>query len=302
VAARFWTVALLCQLLLTAGVATVLAASFGLRRVAIVPVTLATFYGIALLLTAVPRVLACPRERGREPRRSPRYLLSALCGEALVLDIDMMSMALEPYRACSSRRPDRDGVRPRPVLLVHGFTCNRAVWRPLLERLSAAGLGPSRAMSLEPILAGMETYAAVVLGELEALRSLGAGEPVAVVAHSMGGLVARAALRRAPPGLIGRIITIGAPHHGTLAACGFPWPSAREMCPGSRWLEELNAGQEGHLPVPMTTLYSLDDNLIAPASSARLEGARTHELRGLGHLTLLRSTRVLDRVVSELLE
>jgi pimeloyl-ACP methyl ester carboxylesterase len=293
---------MLCQLLLTAGVAIVLASSFGLRMVAIVPVALAMFYGIALLVTAVPLALSRPQERGRGPRRSARYVLSALCGEALVLDIDMVSMALEPYRASTTGRADRDGVRPRPVLLVHGFTCNRAVWRPLLKRLGAAGLGPLRAMSLEPILAGMETYVAALLRELEALRSLGAGEPVAVVAHSMGGLVARAALRRARPGLIGRIITIGAPHHGTSVACGFPWANARQMCPGSRWLEELNADQEGHLPVPMTTLYSLDDNLIAPATSARLEGARTHELRGLGHLALLRSTRVLDRVVSELLE
>lgn len=293
---------MLCQLLLTAGVAILLASSFGLRMVAIVPVTLATFYGIALLVTAAPLALSHPRRRGRGPRRSARYVLSALCGEALVLDIDMVSMALEPYRARSICGADRAGVRPRPVLLVHGFTCNRAVWRPLLKRLGAAGIGPLGAMSLEPMLAGMETYAAALLRELEALRSLGAGEPVAVVAHSMGGLVARAALRRARPGLIGRIITIGAPHHGTWVASGFPWASAREMCPGSRWLEELNAGQEGHLSVPMTTLYSLDDNLIAPATSARLEGARTQELRGLGHLALLRSTRVLDRVVSELLE
>ncbi|HVS75396.1 MAG TPA: hypothetical protein VHE11_00570, partial [Steroidobacteraceae bacterium] len=133
------------------------------------------------------------------------------------------------------------------------------------------------------------------------LESLVEDEPAAIVAHSMGGLVARAALRRARPGLIGRIITIGAPHHGTTVACLFRWPSALQMCPGSRWLDDLNASQEGHWAVPVTTLYSLEDNLILPAISSRLEGARAHELRGLGHLTLLRSPQVLDRVVSELL-
>jgi hypothetical protein len=84
-------------------------------------------------------------------------------------------------------------------------------------------------------------------------------------------------------------------------ACRFRWQNAREMCPGSSWLSDLNAAQEGQLPVPVTTLYSLEDNFILPTRSARLQGARAIELRRIGHLTLLRSRRVFDCVVSELL-
>jgi triacylglycerol esterase/lipase EstA (alpha/beta hydrolase family) len=118
----------------------------------------------------------------------------------------------------------------------------------------------------------------------------------------MGGLVARAALRCARPGLIGRIVTLGAPHHGTALACWFRWPNARQMCPRSRWLTQLNACEEGRLQIPITTLYSLDDSYIVPAGSARLEGARPVELQGIGHLALLNSKVVLEQVVSELLE
>lgn len=74
------------------------------------------------------------------------------------------------------------------------------------------------------------------------------------------------------------------------------------MCPGSSWLGELNACQEGRLGIPVTTLYSLDDNYIVPAESARLDGARAIELEGLGHLALLDSKTVLEHVISELLQ
>jgi pimeloyl-ACP methyl ester carboxylesterase len=66
----------------------------------------------------------------------------------------------------------------------------------------------------------------------------------------------------------------------------------------SMWLNALNSAQEGRLGVPVTSIYSLEDNLVVPAESARLQGAELHELRGVGHLAMLRSRCVLDRVLS----
>lgn len=299
--------ALLCQLLLATGLAAALAGVFGLRVIPAAAVALIVFYCIALSLAAAPFVLA-PRSKaaggagGAARRTQARQLLGSLLLEALVLDLTWAGMAIEPIRGSPRRWPRDAVVRARPVILVHGFSCNRAVWRPLIQRLAAAGFGPLRAVSLGPMFASVETFASALIAELEAMVDL-CGDPgaVTVVTHSMGGLVARAALRHASPGLIGRIITLGAPHHGTAVACRFRWQNAREMCPGSRWLEDLNATQEGQLPVAVTTLYSLEDNFILPATSSRLQGARAIELRGIGHLSLLRSRRVFDCVVSELL-
>lgn len=303
-AAAFAASALLCQALLAAGIAAALTWVFGLRAVPAASVALAAFYCIALSLAAAPLMLA-PRSKagnGAAPRARARGLVGSLLLEALVLDLTWAGIAIEPIRGSPRRWPHDAVVRPRPVILVHGFSCNRAVWRPLLQRLGAAGFGPLRAVSLGPMFASVETLASALLAELEALIDLcGDPEPVTVVTHSMGGLVARAALRRASRGLIGRIITLGAPHHGTAVACRFRWQNAREMCPGSQWLKDLNAAEEGQLPVAVTSLYSLEDNFILPPTSARLQGARVIELRGMGHLTLLRSRRVFDRVVSELL-
>ncbi len=155
-------------------------------------------------------------------------------------------------------------------------------------------------MSLEPLFDEIDAQADRLLGPLEAAWRAGGGRPVAIVAHSMGGLVARALLARVPPGRLAAIVTLGTPHHGTRLACSLPWPCARQMCPDSPWLRDLNQAQEGRLPVPVTSLYSLDDNLILPPLSAVLAGARLRELRGVGHLGLLRAPRVLEAVVAEL--
>jgi Alpha/beta hydrolase family len=291
---------LAAQLLLAAGLAAALIAASSLSAPAIAVLVLAELCAIALLLALAPRALVRPGGWGIEPQRARGSCLPGLCREAWAFELAMVRMAWEPWRST----PDGAAAlppQPRPVLLVHGFGCSRAVWRPLAARLRAAGIGPVWAVSLEPLFASIDALAAKLLTELESVGA-GAGRPITIVSHSMGGLVARAALRGARAGLIGRLITLGAPHHGTALACRFGWPNARQMCLGSSWLQELNASQEGRLGIPMTSLYSLEDNYVFPARSARFRGARTLELRGLGHLSLLQSRRVLDAVVAELLE
>jgi triacylglycerol esterase/lipase EstA (alpha/beta hydrolase family) len=116
----------------------------------------------------------------------------------------------------------------------------------------------------------------------------------------MGGLVVRAALRLVASDDIAQIVTLGSPHHGSLLAHllpGLPW---RQMQPDSEWLAALNAAQEGRMPVPLTCIYSLNDNLVTPARSAVLEGAKRVELRGLGHLSLLSARTATDCTVAAL--
>lgn len=289
------------QLLLAAALAAALAVASSVRAPAIAALSLVELCAVALFLAIAPLALGRSMAAGGDSPRGLGQLLRALCGDALALEVELGRMALEPCRASADSVSAAGAISPHPVLLVHGIGCSRAVWRPLLARLRAAGVGPVRAVSLEPLFADIEAYAADLLPELEVLASRAAGRTITIVAHSMGGLVARAALRKARPGLIGQIITLGAPHHGSALACCFRWPSARQMCPGSSWLTELNACQEGRLDIPVTTLYSLDDNYVVPASSARLRGARALELQGLGHLSLLLSKRVHEHVISELL-
>lgn len=301
-AARWSASVLACQVLLAAGLAAALGAGRTATAWALAVAFLCALCGCALLLSAAPMLLA--RSAATAGQMTPRLrgsLLRALCTDALAIEATLVRMALEPWRRAADEDAAGAPRHPRPVLLVHGFGCNRAVWRPLLAQLRRRQIGPVRAVSLEPLFADIDALAASVRRQLQLLQSSSGGRAVTIVTHSMGGLVARAAIRWAGADGVGRLITLGAPHHGTALACCFRWPNALQMCPRSAWLARLNDAQEGRLEIPVTTLYSLDDNYIVPAASARLEGARALELRGMGHLGLLSSRTVLEAVTAELL-
>lgn len=300
-AARFWRVLLGWQLLYAAVLTAVLAAALPLSagELALTALVVTVTAPCVLVASSYLAGRVAARRDGTGDRTPLRGLATALLRETLAFCAATFATIAEPYR----RPPCEDAGRAAaasPVLLIHGIVCNRAVWRPLLERLAARGFAPIRAVNLEPLFADIDTHAARVVRELRELQRSSNGLPVAIVAHSMGGLVARAALRAGGPGLVSRIVTIASPHHGTALARLFRSAPAQQMRPGSSWLQALNAGQEGALPVPLTSIYSVHDNLIAPPRSAVLAGARLHELAGLGHLSLLRARPSLERALAAL--
>jgi predicted alpha/beta hydrolase family esterase len=225
--------------------------------------------------------------------------LRAVPGEALHFSRAILRMSVDPRQPPASAALPA-GRPPRPVLLIHGILCNRGVWRAVEPRLHAAGLAPVRAVNLEPLFADIELQARRVAPELLALQQQCDGARVIIVAHSMGGLVARALLRNVGSGAISRIVTLGSPHHGTMFTRGLPWPATQQMNPESPWLGALNTAQEGNLTVPVISIYSLDDNLVAPACSAQLRGAQSREICGVGHFGLLNSRRALDALMAAL--
>ncbi|HEV2229413.1 MAG TPA: alpha/beta fold hydrolase [Steroidobacteraceae bacterium] len=300
-AARFWRFLLGGQLLYAVAVTAVLAAALSLSagELVLTAVVVTVSAPCALVASSYLAGRVAARRDGAGDRTPLRGLAAALLRETLALCAATFAMIAEPCR----RPPRADSARAAaasPVLLIHGLACNRAVWRPLLAQLAARGFAPIRAVNLEPLFTDIESHTASVVRELRELQRASNGAPVAIVAHSMGGLVARAALRAGGPGLVSRVVTIASPHHGTALARLFPSLPARQMRPGSSWLQALNASQEGALPVPVTSIYSVHDNLIAPPRSAVLAGAQLHELAGLGHLSLLRARPSLERALAAL--
>jgi pimeloyl-ACP methyl ester carboxylesterase len=227
----------------------------------------------------------------------PGRLLTALVTEWFDFDRAVFDMITAPW--LDRRDTDAGSGGRRPVLLVHGILCNRGVWRSWFGLLGAAGFGPVRAIDLEPLLGDLETHAQTVANALQSLQRECDGSRVSIIAHSMGGLVARAALRRAGPGVIREIVTIASPHHGTALACSWPSPPLRQMRPHSPWLRGL-AADEAPPTVPITSIYTAQDNLIVPARSAVIDGGRTLELDGVGHMGLLFRRRCIDAAIAAL--
>lgn len=192
--------------------------------------------------------------------------------------------------------PDSEQV---PVLLLHGYGANSGYWAHLTPLLDAACISHA-SVDLEPVAAGIDDYAPLVERHVQALcAATGAGQ-VAIVAHSMGGLVARAWMRAYGHARVARVLTLGTPHHGTAMARFGLGPSAFQMRPGSEWLRALDAGEDGAVRTLVTSIFTHHDNIIAPQTSSRLAGARNVELGGVGHVALGRDARVLAEVMREL--
>lgn len=190
-----------------------------------------------------------------------------------------------------------------PVLFVHGFICNGAVWRPLMRWLSRASGAPLRAISLYPVLGNINDYAAQLDREIEDFcRTTGAAQ-VMLVGHSMGGLVIRRYLHGHGAARVRRIVTLGSPHQGVYVPTDMARRGANlgQMKWRSAWLTELNAHQAQDCPVPILSLWSPHDNVCSPQDTSRLAypNARERVLPGEGHDTLLYSQPVWDIVLEE---
>ena len=183
------------------------------------------------------------------------------------------------------------------VILVHGYMCNAGVWAWLGRYLAARGHAV-HTVTLEPLFAHIEAYVTPLARRADEIA--GESGRVVLVGHSMGGLVCRAYARRLGGARIARIITLGAPHHGSALAQIGHGADAQDMWPMAAWLRDLAAAEQGGPAAPITSIYSCHDNFVAPQDSSVLAGAKNVPLPGLGHLGLLFSKRVAALLDGEL--
>ena len=184
-----------------------------------------------------------------------------------------------------------------PVLLVHGYVCNRGFMLPLRRYLGARGVS-AYTHNLEPAYADIDSYADGLARRIEKIcAATGAGKLV-ILAHSMGGLAARAYLRRHGAGCVAKLITLGTPHHGTALARLGAGENARQMVPGNAWLERLN---QAALAVPTVSVFSYQDNIVSPQISAALAGAKNVGVSGMGHISIPFSRRICETALEEIL-
>jgi pimeloyl-ACP methyl ester carboxylesterase len=192
-----------------------------------------------------------------------------------------------------------------PVLLLHGYGCNSGYWAHLAPLLEAARISHA-AVDLEPLAADIDGYAPLVEQAAAALCAAAGAARLVIVAHSMGGLVARAWMRRYGTARVARIVTLGTPHHGTSLAKFALGANAAQMrrAPGaaaeSAWLRELAAGEDAATRALITSIYTHHDNIVAPQTSSLLPGARNIEFGGVGHVALGSNPRILATVMREI--
>jgi pimeloyl-ACP methyl ester carboxylesterase len=195
-----------------------------------------------------------------------------------------------PFR--EQAQPDRLVSGQVALVLVHGYFCNRAVWASWMRKLQALGIGCA-AVTLEP--AQGDGVDAMVKSLDDCVREVAerTGRAPLIVAHSLGGLAARAWLKALLPEerrrLAAHVVTVATPHQGTWLARFAHHLPGRDMREHSPWLQRLGPpGPE----VAFSCWCSRSDNIVFPPDLARLAGSEVHVVDDAAHLQLLFDARV----------
>jgi triacylglycerol esterase/lipase EstA (alpha/beta hydrolase family) len=191
------------------------------------------------------------------------------------------------------------GAAALPVLLVHGYICNHRVWDDVSIALRRAG-HPVLAIDLEPLFTSIDDYADQIEQAVAQLLTASAASQLALVGHSMGGLVIRAWLRVHGTSRVAGIITLGTPHQGTRMVRASVTANGAQMVWHSHWLQRL---QHSETPASQSLLQialTQHDNVVYPQREQVLSGTRVTEFSGLGHVQLCLDPAVLDWLVQQL--
>lgn len=191
-----------------------------------------------------------------------------------------------------------------PILLLHGMADNHSIFTLLRRSLLRRGFSRVFAMNYSVRTTDVRTAAAQLAEEIEAIVEETGYERIHVVAHSLGGIIARYYLTRLDgDARVHTLVTLGSPHHGTLVAHLLPARITRQLRPDSALMRELNA-PVSQCRTRVIALWSDTDQAILPAHNAALEQpgvpVTNVRLHGVGHLTLPILPSVAHRIAQSL--
>jgi triacylglycerol lipase len=250
--------------------------------------------GVALLVvgSTIYLLVSFAVMRSHTAPRPFRRSLRAFVGEAVAIAI---TQPLIPIFYVIGRRMGgpRDG---RPIIFVHGYFQNRADFVFLARAVRRAKIGPLFGFNYDwrnPIAVSAERLASFVEGVCRET-----GQPrVAIVAHSLGGVIALEYVET-PAGTarVERCVTIASPHAGVSWGGLALGTSARQLRATS---EYMRTNVSRAVPIRALSIYSSHDNIVHPASTSTLtlRGGEDLLVDGVGHLGLLFSSEVAAATV-----
>ncbi len=224
--------------------------------------------------------------------------LKALLGEC-VASIHVFLLR-QPWASAAPGIQPATGQQSRlPVLLVHGFVCNHRVWDSMVPALRAQG-HTVLAIDLEPLFSPIDDYASQMEQAVQALLLQTGQTQVALVGHSMGGLVIRAWMRRYGTAHAARAVTLGTPHVGTRAQAMVSTANGLQMGHASDWLRALAASETDTTRSLFRIALTPQDNIVYPQRAQTLESVAPMVFEGRGHLQLCTDPQVRDWVCAQL--
>src|SRR5215218_9228679 len=186
-----------------------------------------------------------------------------------------------------------------PILFVHGYARTASDWNTMIGRFEKDGYAESSlsAYSYNTSQSNKVDAEKEVKSHVESLLKATGASKVDIVAHSMGSLNSRWYIKfLGGESKVDDWVSLGGPNHGTEFAnfCGST--SCVEMRIGSKFLGELNAGDETPGTVNYGTWWSPCDEIINPDSSVALSGATNTKTACMSHTALTTDKTVYEQV------
>jgi len=201
-----------------------------------------------------------------------------------------------------------------PVVIVPGFSSPGFATDPLAARLRNSGFTTYNWQLPGLGFGDIRDSAAALATKVQQVRAATGAAKVDLVAHSEGGLVARYYLKfLGGTAYVGRYVSLGTPQYGTALAnfatlvnCAGSI-ACQQMTIGSSFLNTLNAGDDTPGSVVYTSIYTWNDEIVVPATTAVIDGGASNVsvqqfcwLRVVGHLGLILDGTVYSIVQSAL--
>lgn len=210
-----------------------------------------------------------------------RSYMGTICAEILAtIKLFFYYHPLQPI--ICQHQPESIKTGQTPVLLVHGFFSNAGFWKSIRDSFTDSGITNVFSINLEPTFGDIDEYARQLASRIEEVCKNCVVDQLIIIAHSMGGIVARNTAVNCPEH-ISQIICLGSPHHGTVLAALVPAINTRQMRRNNRWLQSLNRVKAS---IPIVNLYSPLDNIVIPADSSKLESTNNQLIEPIGHLDM----------------
>lgn len=207
-----------------------------------------------------------------------------------------------PLHFAYDRPPKRGAGKGRPVLFIHGWGMGSHVFFFIRRMLKKRGRTRLYSLTWRPYLGDCRGLAGQVADKIDEVLAATGSEKVTLITHSMGGVLARYALKNlGAAGKVDKVITLGGPHMGSRVAVLCPvGKNTLQMTYDSRFVRELAEGGLCPGGARYVSVWSGFDNSVLPPESSDLgEEAKNIKVPFHGHIALLMSRQVLAIVKQE---
>jgi len=247
------------------------------------------------------------RQTGRATASAGRFVAKHVAAGYQKIDPDVPRHIIQmPLLSYTFLSLGNDKIRPGkpdgypPLIFVHGLGGGRGDFLLMANFLWFKGRKRSYRIKFQKGQS-IEQMAASLARFIRDVKKSTKESKVEVVAHSLGGLVARCAVvEHGLQSSVKTLITMGAPHHGTHPARYIHTKVIRDIRPNSPLLQKLNR-KRWPKAVRGVTFWSRNDLFILPPESATMKGMEPVDATPFTHYSYLIDPRSWRNVAQVLM-